>query len=140
MDKKFLIAIVVMFVLSMLIGFTVHGVLLHADYAQLQNLYRTEEDQMSYMHWMLLAHVLIAAAFVWIYQQGRKDTPWLAQGIRYGIAIAVLTTVPWYLIYYAVQPLPGMLVVKQIVFDSIGTVVMGVVVAWLYRGPAAATS
>jgi hypothetical protein len=41
--------------------------------------------------------------------------------------------VPTYLIYYAVQPLPGALVVKQIVFDAIGLLVFGIVVAWLYR-------
>jgi len=36
-----------------------------------------------------------------------------------------------YLIYYAVQPMPGALVVKQIVFDSICMVLLGIVAAWI---------
>jgi hypothetical protein len=46
--------------------------------------------------------------------------------------------VPTYLIYYAVQPMPGEMVAKQVVFDSIGVIVLGLVVAWLYRQKAAA--
>jgi hypothetical protein len=75
----------------------------------------------------------MAIGFVWIYRQGREDKPFLAQGVRYGIAIAVLMTIPIYLIYYAVQPMPGMLVAKQIAFDTIGVILMGIVVAWLNR-------
>jgi hypothetical protein len=47
--------------------------------------------------------------------------------------MAVLRTIPTYLIYYTVQPMPGAMVVKQIVFDSIGVVLMGIVVAWLNK-------
>ena len=42
-------------------------------------------------------------------------------------------TIPMYLIYYAVQPWPGAVVVKQIVYDVIGVLVMGVVVAAINR-------
>ena len=41
----------------------------------------------------------------------------------------MLTTIPTYLIYLAVQPMPEALVVKQIVFDSIAMLIMGVVTA-----------
>jgi len=46
--------------------------------------------------------------------------------------------VPTYLIYYCVQPMPGELVVKQIIFDGILMVILGVLVAWAYRGGKAA--
>ena len=56
---------------------------------------------------MLIAHALIACGFVWIYRMGREaDKPWIAQGLRFGAAIIVLTTIPTYLIYFAVQPMP----------------------------------
>ena len=42
-------------------------------------------------------------------------------------------TIPTYIIYYAVQPLPGAMVVKQIVFDTVAVVVLGVIVALLNR-------
>ena len=136
MNSKFAISVAVMFVVAMIFGFVVHGVILGQDYLQLASLFRTQQDQAGYFPYMLLAHVFMAAGFVWIYVQGRTDKPWLGQGVRFGLAVVVLVTLPGYLIYYAVQPLPGMLVVKQIALDAVSYVVMGIAVAWLYRKPA----
>jgi hypothetical protein len=134
MNKRFVVAWVVLFAVWMVKDMIVHGMLLGRDYAASQQLFRPEADAQSYFGWMVLAHVLLAGAFVWIYQRGiAPDKPWLEQGIRYGIAVALLTVVPTYLIYFAVQPLPGALVGKQIVFDAIGLLLLGIVVAWLHR-------
>ena len=86
---------------------------------------------------MLLAHVILAGAFVWIYARGRENRPWLGQGLRYGLAMALLTVVPRYAIYYVVQPMPGDMVVMQIVLDGIVVLVLGAIVAYLYRGACA---
>jgi hypothetical protein len=136
MNKRFLLAWLVVFIALFLGSFVVHGVLLHDDYKSLSNLFRPEAEAQKYFALMLLAHVLLSGAFTWIYARGVEPKPWLGQGVRYGIAIALLTTVPGYLIYYVVQPLPGMLVVKQIVFDGILMLVLGAVVAFMYRRPA----
>ena len=133
MTKKFLLSVVVVFVVAMAIGWVVHGLLLGQDYAKLSGLFRPQQEQASLFWYIVLAHVLFAVAFVWIYVKGKEDRPFLMQGIRYGVALAVLVTIPIYLTYYAVQPLPGALVVKQIVFDTIGVIVLGVVVAWLNK-------
>ena len=88
---------------------------------------------------MLLADALMGFGLTWIYVKGREaGKPPLAQGVRFGMAIAVLMTVPMYLIYYAVQPWPGAVVVKQIVYDGIGVLVKGVVVALINQGPRSA--
>jgi hypothetical protein len=137
MNKKFVAAWIVLFIAWLLGDFLIHGVLLHADYAQLPNLYRTESDAQGYFPFMLLAHLIMAAAFVWIFARGVEAKPWIAQGVRFGIAVALLTVVPMYLIYYAVQPLPGGLVVRQIIFAGILTVLLGLIVAWLYRNRSA---
>jgi hypothetical protein len=133
MNKKFLIAWILIFLAWMLGSFVVHGVLLHDDYLQLSTLFRTEADAQQYFPWMILAHVLLSGAFVWIYAQGVQNKPWLAQGVRFGIAVALLTIVPTYMIYYAVQPMPGMVVVKQMLFDGVLTVLLGLIVAAVYR-------
>jgi hypothetical protein len=130
MGGRFWISVVVMFVLSMGIGILVHGTLLHGDYAQLPNLLRTQEDAQGHFMWMLLAHALFAFGFNWIYLKGREaGKPPMGQGLRFGFAVAVLRTIPTCLIYYAVQPWPGGVVVKQVVYDVIGVLIMGVVVA-----------
>jgi hypothetical protein len=99
-------------------------------------LFRTEADAQQHFPLMILAHVILAGALVWIYSRGVEATPWLPQGIRFGVAVALLTIVPTYMIYYVVQPMPGMTVVKQIVFDGILMLILGVVVAFMYRTPA----
>lgn len=133
MNKKFIISVIVTFVLSMGLGFLVHGYLLAPSYLELKGMMRTPEDAQAFFPYMLLAHAFIAFTFVWIYNKGKEEKPFLGQGICYGIAIAAITAVPMYLIYYAVQPMPGILVVKQIVFDTISLVVLGIVVAWINR-------
>lgn len=135
MNKKFAVAWLAIFVVWMVGSFIVHGLLLHADYARLPNLFRPEVDAQNYFHFMILAHVILSAAFVWIYARGAEGKPWLGQGIRFGVAIALLTVVPHYMIYYVVQPMPGLHVVKQIVFDGVLLLILGAVVAFIYRGP-----
>ena len=133
MIKKFVISVIVIFIVSMAFGFLVHGLLLAQKYAQLPNLFRQGQDAQNYFPYMLLAHVFLAAGFVWVYVKGKENKSFLAQGIRYGTAIAVLMTIPTYLIYYAVQPMPGMLVFQQIALDTLSVVLLGIVVAWLNR-------
>ena len=133
MDKKFFIAWLVVFVAWFLGSFVVHGVLLHDDYMALQNLFRPEKEAQQYFHWMVLAHVLLSGALTWIYSRGAEPRAWLPQGVRFGVAVALLTVVPTYMIYYVVQPMPGATVVKQVVFDGTLVVLLGVVAAFMYR-------
>jgi hypothetical protein len=137
MDTKFWISGVVMSVLAFALGFVVHGLLLGVDYAPLAgSVYRTPEDAHRYFPYLAIANILFGFAFTWIYRRGKTaGASTLGQGVRFGLAVAVLMTIPTYLIYYAVQPTPGMLAAKQIVFDSITVVLMGIAVAYLKRAP-----
>jgi hypothetical protein len=136
MNKKFLIAWVVLFVAWLIGSFVVHGLMLHSDYMQLTSLFRAEGDQQKYFPLMLLAHVILSGAFVWIYARGVEAKPWMAQGVRFGVVVALLTVVPTYMIYFVVQPMPGEVVIKQILFDGVLMVILGAIVAWLYRDTA----
>ena len=131
MNKKFVVAWIVLFVAWFLGSFVVHGVLLHSDYMQLPNLFRAEDVARKYFPLMILAHAILSGAFVWIYARGVEAKPWMAQGVRFGVAIALLTIVPTYMIYFVVQPMPGTVVIKQVVFDGILIVILGTIVAWL---------
>ncbi len=135
MNGKFWLSAGIMFVLTFVLSWGVHGGLLHGDYMQMlgSGAMRKPEDTHTLMHWMILAHAVFAVGFTWVYLQGIADRPWLAQGIRYGIAVACLAIVPVYLIYHVVTPVPLFVAFKQIVFDSVRVVLMGIVVAWLNR-------
>ena len=133
MNKRFLLAWLVVFIAWFLGSFVVHGVLLHDDYKSLSNLFRPEAEAQKFLPLMILAHVIMSGAFVWIYARGVEVKPWAAQGLRYGLAIALLMIVPLYLIYYVVQPMPGDTVAKQIVYETVLVLLLGMLVAFMYR-------
>ena len=132
MSRKCIISAVVMFIMAWALSFVVHGILLGADYSVTAGM-RPPAEAQTLMHYMILAQALFGIAFAWVYVQGKEDKPWLAQGVRYGIAIAFLTVIPTYLIYHVVTPVPFALALKQIGYDTIRVVLMGVVLAWINR-------
>jgi hypothetical protein len=138
MNKKFFIAWLAVFIVWFCGSFVVHGLLLHDDYARLSNLFRSESEAQQYFPFMVLAHVIMSGAFTWIYARGVEAKPWAAQGVRFGIAVALLNVVPLYMIYYVVQPMPGAVAAKQVVFDGVLVVVLGLVAAFMYRTKAPA--
>ena len=139
MNKQFVLSVVVLFVVTMLLGMLVHGMLLHGDYDKLAGkVYRTPGDAEGHFLYMILAHVSMAVGITWVYRQGRTAAPWLGQGVRFGLALWVLMSIPMYLIYFAVLPLPSDMVAKQVAFDLIGNVVVGIVAAFMNRGGATA--
>jgi cytochrome bd-type quinol oxidase subunit 2 len=81
MNRKFMISFVVMFVMAMLFGMLVHGMLLHDEYRKLGSVMRSEPEAQKLFGLMILAHVFIALGFTWIYLKGREAArPWLGQG------------------------------------------------------------
>jgi hypothetical protein len=132
MNKKCIISAVVMFIMAWALSFVVHGWLLSADYAVTPGM-RPPAEAQQIIYWLILAQALFGCAFAWVYAQGREDKPWLMQGVRFGIAIAFLTVIPTYLIYHVVTPVPLALAIKQMVYDTIRVVLMGIVVGWINR-------
>ena len=133
MSKKFVIAVIVAFVLFTGLGYLVHGYLLEGAYSHLANLWRSVDDTAKHMPFLLLANLVTAIAFVWIYERGRQEKPFLGQGIRFGIAMAALVPAAKFITYYAIQPIPHALALHQILFDGIAIVITAVLVAFIYK-------
>jgi len=85
------------------------------------------------MPFILVANLMMAVPFVWIYERGKQDKPWLGQGVRYGIAMAALVPAGKFITYYAIQPIAHSLTLHQILFDGVAIVLIAVVVAWIYK-------
>ena len=140
MNKRFVISVVVVFVLSMLGGMLVHGTILRPDYTALANagIYRSPAAAEPLMVYMMAANLMLAIGFTWIYRMGRENRPWPGQGVRFGIATWLMAALPTYLIYYVVTPLPSDLVAKQIVLELFVMVVLGIAAAYVNRDPVVA--
>ena len=134
MDIRFFISGIVMGFASLMVGFLVHATLLHPDYNALSSVFRSDEEGMNFFHWMILAHVMIGFSLTWIYRQGvQAGVSTIAQGVRFGIAIACLMTIPTYLIYLAVLKIPAELAHKQMVYDVPFVILLGILVAFLNK-------
>jgi hypothetical protein len=82
---------------------------------------------------IFVGYLAFAIGAVWVYSHGVEDRPWLGQGLRFGLAVWLILTVPSFLIEYATQPVPEMLVAKQIGFELINKLILGVVIAAIVR-------
>ena len=132
MDKKYILSVLLILVVSMVLGFITHGWALMDEYTA-TGLFREAAEQEARTPWMIIAHVVLAFAFVALYRKGVEDKPWAGQGLRFGLLIALIAYVPIYIIYYVVQPMPEMLVFRQAAYETINTMILGLAVAWMYR-------
>jgi hypothetical protein len=133
MDRSFWLATLAAFVASVVLAFFFHGVILAPDYTLLPGVYRGPQFRPGLLSLLLLGQLIMAGAMVAIARYGREARPWLAQGARFGLLVALVSVVPCYLIGYAVTNIPADLALKQILLEAIRAVAMGVVVAWMHR-------
>lgn len=137
--KRTIGAIVAGFVVQFGGLFLIHSVCLKQDYLNTASLWRTQDAMSSRMWAMLLAILIYAVGAVLIYIRGVESKPWIGQGIRFGILLALVTTVYASLISWVVLPMPHMLALKWIIGEGILCVVFGLVVAGIcQKKPAAA--
>ena len=129
--RKLIPTIIVVFIVANIFGTLIHAVLLKAAYLPIAGYYRERGEEK--MLFISLAYLSFAIGSVWVYAKGVENKNWLGQGIRFGIAMWLILAVPSFLIAYAVQPVPGMLVVKQILFEGADKVLLGILTAALYR-------
>ena len=136
MDRKFLLAVAATFIVTVALGFFIHGFILYAHYEGLPAVYRGAHLPASLMALMLAGQLIFSLAFVALYRFGIEGKPWLGQGVRFGVLVAGLAVVPFFLIAYVVTNITGVLAFWQIVLETISVVLIGVMVAWIYRARA----
>lgn len=131
---RLILTMVVIFVLANLLGFFIHAIWLKADYmlvmSQYPNLFRPEGQEK--LAPIVLAYIAFAIGSVWIYAHGVQDKPLLIQGVRFGIAMWLVLTIPSFFIAYATQPIPVLLLSKQVLSELVSKIILGVVTALVY--------
>ena len=127
--KKTAIATVAGFVLQMGTNYLLHGVILMSSYAATANLWRTDEA-MAQRRWILFVGTFIfVLGAVLIYQRGAERKSPVGQGIRFGILLALVSTVPASLFEYVTTPIPHRLAFHWIIAESIQCVLLGLLTA-----------
>ena len=131
-SKRMILAVVLVFVVLVVAGFLIHAVWLGSTYQALRDAgfsFRSP-DAFQRRIWLIwLSDLLYAILFVWVYVRGREETPWVGQGLRYGVLMTLFTIVPSALNDYTVYSLPHILVVKWMAAGGAVLVILGLLVA-----------
>ena len=125
-------AIAVAFVVSQILDIVVHGVLLNAEYEPFRgSLLRANAS------WQMLllpvAHLLLICALVWVFGHAKFSGRMPTQGVKLGLLGWTAGQAPLWLLWYAEQPWPGQLVVKQLVLELVSSVILGITIAAVAR-------
>lgn len=129
--KRLVLTIIVVFVVANFTGFFIHAIWLRQDYMPIAQHYRPEGQEK--MLFIILAYLSFAIGSVIVYAKGVENKPWLGQGIRFGILMWLVLTVPSFFIAYAVQPVPTILMAKQVLCEGVDKILLGIITAALYR-------
>lgn len=115
--KRFIIAFIAAYIFLFVWGWLFNGVLLKDVYAETPNLWRSQSEMASLFHWIIIGQALIVFSFVMIYVSGFAGGGIMA-GIRLGLLLEI-AGIGMRLGFYAVQPIPG----KLILYGSIGGII-----------------
>jgi hypothetical protein len=134
---RFLARVLAIAVAMFILGYIGHQLLLGRDYVSIEPIMRNKADMMAHMPFAFVNALCFSTAFVWLYSQGRSSRPWMGQGIRFGLTIWAVATVPLYLTNYTIQPWPGIFVAKILAWELVSVTTLGILVAALAKSDSA---
>lgn len=126
------------FLVAQMFAIAIHGFILAADYAPYYgNLLR---DQRGGPVWQALllpvSHLCLISGLVWIYARVSLEGSHAVRGLKLGLIAWLVGQAPLYLLWYAEQPWPDGLVVKQLGLELIASLAIGLTIAFVSRLPA----
>jgi len=129
--KRFVAACAAAFIVSQILEILIHGFILAPDYAPYYGKLLRPMDRGADWRGLLLplAHLSFIVAFVWVYARAATSPSWVESGIIFGIFAWAIAQVPLWLLWYAEQPWPDSLVLKQLALELVAAVIVGLVVA-----------
>lgn len=130
--NKLLIAFVAVFVVGQALNFLVHQVWLGATYASLAQVWRPEAELQSKMWIMFVTGAVWSFFFSYIFTRGYEGKG-LAEGARYGAIIGLFFAIPQAYDSYVIYPIPYSLALKWFASGLAVSVVLGLVVAAVYK-------
>jgi len=131
--KKYLVASIVVFVVIYLLDILVHGYLLKDLYAKYFRMFLSQKVMMARMPYMLGGQALYALLLVLLYSQGYTGKGSVMEGLRFGIYLGLLISLPCALSSYSWSVYPTALIIKWGVYGFLQTVVYGGVIGATYK-------
>lgn len=117
------------FVLQVAGMYVIHDVWLKTSYQLTANLWRSPAEINHRMWAMMIANVIYAFAVVLIYVRGVEHKPWIGQGIRFGILLALVTTVYGSVGAVVTMPIPRAIPIRWMIGEGALCILLGLLVA-----------
>ena len=137
--RRFLVTVAVVFLVAQVFAIVIHGFILGPDYRPFYGTLIRPMQGDPEATWMVVflpvAHLAMAIAFValfsrWVRPVLGEEIP---QGLRFGVLAWLFGPVPMYLLWFAEQPWPFSLTIKQLALELFTMLVLGTLTAILYR-------
>lgn len=130
MNKKVLLGAVVVFVLVFVLDYLVNNVFMMSDYMAVQQLWRPMEEMK--MGVIVVLQLFYAYFFTLIFSKGYEGKG-LAEGVRYGFYVAMITSLQGAYMTYATMPIPYSLALKWFLFGTLENVIYGVALTFVFK-------
>jgi hypothetical protein len=132
--RVFLTGLSALFVAELL-ATLVHGFVLASDYAPYYGtLLRGSQDPAWQFAFLPFAHLAWVAGLVWVYLRVNFAGSRVVRGLKLGLFGWVIGQVPLWLLWFAEQPWPSGLVVKQLALELVSSLLVGITIALCARG------
>jgi hypothetical protein len=130
--------VVAAFLLSNVFAIAIHGFILAADYQPYRGtLLRDFQNGPGWQSLLLpVAHLCFICGLVWLYRRLSLEGSHTARGLKLGLVAWLVGQAPLWLIWYAEQPWPGSLIVKQLGLELLSSLAIGLTIAVVSRVPA----
>ena len=128
--QKFFITFIVLYIVTSVLGFLIHGLWLSSQYEQLSGVWRGDMDKFMWVQYVTGAFYCFF--FVFIFARGQENKG-IMEGIRYGLIIWGFYTIPTVYNQFMIYPLPYNLIMEWLFSDLVVVVILGILTAVLYK-------
>ena len=129
--KRLIPAILVTFIFIFAYEWGFHGVFLKSLYETTPQLWRPMAIMPQYMPYLFAGQFFMAVFLGLIFSKGYENRG-IGEGIRFGLLIGLLLS-SGHLMWYAVSPVPALLVVYWIVGGTLEMMIAGMILAAICR-------
>lgn len=125
------------FFVSQVLTALIHGFVLAADYEPFRGtLLRPGGAEPPWqMLFLPVVHLTVVVTLVWLYMRLRLRGSRWSRGLTLGLVGWAMSQVPVWLLWYAQQPWPGSLVVKQLGLELVSSLLVGLTIALVAPPP-----
>jgi hypothetical protein len=132
MNKRFWMAFAACYVVGQVLSFLINGVLLQDTYKSLASVWRPEAEMQAKMWIFFVTSFVAIFLFCYIFTKGYENKG-VVEGVRYGVLVGLLLTVPMAYDSYVIYPIPYSLALTWFLTGMVFWVVLGALLAAIYR-------